>query len=361
MERAVKRKRVFRDRTNPLEVYNDDEIISRFRLTREAILRLTDELGEVLGPTTERSHSIPALLQVCTALRFYATGSFLNTVGDTVGLSKASVSQVAYRASGALSERLPQFPTEPAELSRLKRGFYNISRFPNVVGAIDGTHVKVQAPSENEHLFINRKGYHSLNIQALCDHNLKFLNCVAHWPGSVHDSRILQNSQLCEAFEEGIIDGILLGDSGYPLKPWLLTPFLNPTTPAQRKYNAAHCSTRNTIERAFGVLKRRFHCLHGELRMIPDRVCNIVCATVVLHNMARDLQLPDPEEEEGVVHHNVEDREDEEDQQGAGRFIFNCIPGEGEDMESEWTMFLTSIAEAAVQSCNCKVVGARRP
>ncbi|KAK0151551.1 putative nuclease HARBI1 [Merluccius polli] len=75
-----------------------------------------------------------------------------------------------------------------------------------------------------------------------------------------------------QAFEDGIIDGILLGDSGYPLKPWLLTPFLNPTTPAQRNYNAAHCSTRNTVERAFGVLKRRFHCLHGELRMIPQSV-----------------------------------------------------------------------------------------
>ncbi|KAL2085042.1 hypothetical protein ACEWY4_020560 [Coilia grayii] len=287
MERAVRRERVFRDRNNPLEVYNDDEIISRFRLTREAILRLTDELEDVLGPTTARSHSIPALLQLCTALRFYATGSFLNTVGDTVGLSKASVSRVVYRVSGALSERLPQFPVEPAELSRLKRGFYNISRFPNVVGAIDGTHVKIQAPFENEHLFVNRKGHHSLNIQAVCDHNLKFLNCVARWPGSVHDSRILQHSQLFEAFEEGIIDGILLGDSGYPLKPWLLTPFLNPTTPAQRKYNTAHCSTRNTIERAFGVLKRRFHCLHGELRMIPERVCKIVCATVFLHNMAR--------------------------------------------------------------------------
>jgi len=92
---------------------------------------------------------------------------------------------------------------------------------------------------------------------------------------------------LFQAFEQGIINGVLLGDSGYPLKPWLLTPFLNPTTPAQRNYNAAHCSTRNTVERAFGVLKRRFHCLHGELRMTPDRVCNIICATVVLHNIAR--------------------------------------------------------------------------
>ncbi|XP_056453116.1 putative nuclease HARBI1 [Gadus chalcogrammus] len=323
MARAVRRERIFRDRTNPLEMYNQDEFINRFRLPKEAILRLTDDLSDSLGPTTARSHSIPALLQVCTAVRFYATGSFLNTVGDTLGLSKASVSRVVHRVSSTLSDKLPKFPTQPAELNSIKRGFFNVARFPNVIGAIDGTHVRIQAPSDHEHLFVNRKGYHSLNIQAVCDSNLKFLNCLARWPGSCHDSRVLQNSQLYQAFEDGIIDGILLGDSGYPLKPWLLTPFLNPTTPAQRNYNAAHCSTRNTVERAFGVLKRRFHCLHGELRMIPQRVCNIVCSAVVLHNIARDLKLPDPEEEEGVDEHNREEdnREDEENQQGAGRFV----------------------------------------
>ncbi|XP_056435275.1 putative nuclease HARBI1 [Gadus chalcogrammus] len=244
-------------------MYNQDEFINRFRLPKEAILRLTDDLSNSLGPTTARSHSIPALLQVCTAVRFYATGSFLNTVGDTLGLSKASVSRVVHRVSSTLSDKLPKFPTQPAELNSIKRGFFNVARFPNVIGAIDGTHVRIQAPSDHEHLFVNRKGYHSLNIQAVCDSNLKFLNCVARWPGSCHDSRVLQNSQLYQAFEDGIIDGILLGDSGYPLKPWLLTPFLYPTTPAQRNYNAAHCSTRNTVERAFGVLKRRFHCLHA--------------------------------------------------------------------------------------------------
>lgn len=149
-------------------------------------------------------------------------------------------------------------------------------------------HVRIQAPTAHEHLFVNRKGYHSRNsLKAVCDSDLRFLNCVTRWPGSIHDSRILQNSQLCLAFEQGVIDGVMLGDSGYPLKPWLLTPFLNPTTPAQRNYNAAHCSTCNTVERAFGVLKRRFHYLHGELRMAPDRVCNIICTTVVLHNIAR--------------------------------------------------------------------------
>lgn len=165
--------------------------------------------------------------------------------------------------------------------------FFAIAGFPNVIGAIDGTHIRIQAPATHEHLYVNRKGYHSINVQAICNAKLKIINCVARWPGSTHYSRILMNSQIHNAFQRGDVQGVLLGDSGYPLKSWLLTPFLNPSTVPQMRYNTAHAKTRNVIERCFGVLKRRFHCLHGELRMTPERVCNIICACVVLHNMAR--------------------------------------------------------------------------
>jgi len=38
-------------------------------------------------------------------------------------------------------------------------------RFPGVIGAVDGTHVAIWPPEkEREHLYINRKLYHSLNV-----------------------------------------------------------------------------------------------------------------------------------------------------------------------------------------------------
>ncbi|XP_046873620.1 putative nuclease HARBI1 [Hypomesus transpacificus] len=205
--------------------------------------------------------------------------------------------------------------------------FHAIAGFPNVVGAIDGTHVRLQAPSSDEHLYVNRKGYHSINVQAICDANLKITNCVARWAGSTHDSRILLQSHIGQAFEQGLIDGILLGDSGYPLKPWLLTPYLNPRNRSEERYNHAHCKTRNTVERNFGVLKRRFHCLHGELRMSPARVCKIIGACVVLHNMARDLALPEPNEPElGMVVDAEPAQENEPDmEQGAGRYVRQAL------------------------------------
>jgi len=88
---------------------------------------------------------------------------------------------------------------------------------------------------------------------------MKIIDIVARWPGSVHDATIFQHSRLHRRLEEGEFDsGILLEDSGYPIKKYLLTPLLNPTTAAENLYNNAHIRTRNIVERVFGVWKRRF-------------------------------------------------------------------------------------------------------
>lgn len=85
--------------------------------------------------------------------------------------------------------------------------------------------------------FPNIAGNYSLNVQIVCDAKYHILNVVARWPGSTHDSRILRMSRLGQAYEDGMVQGILLGDSGYPLKPWLMTPILNPRTAAEEEYN----------------------------------------------------------------------------------------------------------------------------
>lgn len=48
-----------------------------------------------------------------------------------------------------------------------KGDFY--AGFPNVLGAVDGTNITLQAPNLDEASFVNRKNFHSINVQGICD------------------------------------------------------------------------------------------------------------------------------------------------------------------------------------------------
>lgn len=98
---------------------------------------------------------------------------------------------------------------------------------------IDGTHVRIQAPHQYEDQFVNRKNFHSINVQLICDPDSKITNVTAEWPGSTHDAHVLSESNIYRSFEDGTHRGLLLGDSGYPCHSWLMTPFRNPVGAAQ--------------------------------------------------------------------------------------------------------------------------------
>lgn len=77
-----------------------------------------------------------------------------------------------------------------------------------------------------------------MNVQALVNADLKFMDIVARWPGSAHDSNIFRNSRLYARLESGEFNNnAILGDSGYALKPYMLTPILNPVGRIEMLYN----------------------------------------------------------------------------------------------------------------------------
>ena len=101
---------------------------------------------------------------------------------------------------------------------------------------------------------------------------------------------MLRCSSLWRSFEDQgqrpFHGAVLLADSGYPLRDWILTPFSDPDAD-QAKYNRAHIRTRNTVERAFGVLKKRFYCLALVLRVRDMALATkIITCCAILHNLA---------------------------------------------------------------------------
>ena len=91
-------------------------------------------------------------------------------------------------------------PKTPEDLGAVTRGFAGLARhraFSKAAGAIDGCHVCIKPPSGPDgHCYRNRKLFSSIVLQAVCDHQGRFIDTYVGWPGSVHDSRVLQHSPL---------------------------------------------------------------------------------------------------------------------------------------------------------------------
>jgi len=180
-----------------------------------------------------------------------------------------------------------------------KVGFSNISGVPNVIGVVDGTHILLRPPAGTEEpLYVCRKGGHSINVQVVCDSTMKITNIVAKHAGSTHDSYIWRNCGLRENFVQSPPTGWLLGDSGYAVEPWLLTPLENPITIQEKNYNTRFKKTRYIVENCIGLWKSVFRCIDksgGILLYTPIKVCKIIIATAVLHNIRRDLRIYEDE------------------------------------------------------------------
>jgi hypothetical protein len=205
---GLARERVFRDRQYPFEKYDDTDMYERYRFTRRGVSRLMDMLVPQLEHPTRRSHAIDARVQVFTALKFYATGTVHNNHADHHGISKASASRIVRKVTNCLMQmknEVIHFPTTPQEVATAQGDFFAVAGFPRVVSAVDCTHVLLYKSKygENAYVYVNRKRTKSINVQLMCDTHYRITNVVARWPGSAHDSRILQHSNIGQSFEAG--------------------------------------------------------------------------------------------------------------------------------------------------------------
>ncbi|KAH7935759.1 putative nuclease HARBI1 [Rhipicephalus sanguineus] len=290
---------LLRDRSNPMEDFTDSEFLARFRFTKSSVKKLLECLP-LEESCSDRGHPLPPMIQLLIALRFYGAGTFQVVAGDLVHVSQPTVSRVIERVSRLIATHLfpdvVQFPNSDDGFRETMVGFYRIAKFPGVTGCIDCTHIRIKSPGGPDgEVYRNRKGYFSINVQVIAGPKLQFFDVVASWPGSVHDSRIFDNSRARVLYETKRVPGLLLSDAGYPCLSFLMTPTADaPPDSPESRYQAAHIRTRNTIERAFGVWKRRFPCLDMGLQHLAERSAVITTACAALHNLAVLRQDPEP-------------------------------------------------------------------
>jgi hypothetical protein len=150
-------------------------------------------------------------------------------------------------------------------LQHIKEKFRRIAGLQNVIGAVDGTYVDINAPPEDPESYITRKCSYSITLQAIADPFLKFTDIFAGFPGSVSDNRIFRNSDLYIVVRNNIQNyfpnqEFIIGDKAYPLLSWCIPPYINRgnMTPAKTYFNSIMAKTRQVVERSFALLFGRF-------------------------------------------------------------------------------------------------------
>ena len=107
---------------------------------------------------------------MCLALRYFATGSNYSLVADYQGVSIATVSRAVKNVSDYFYENSYQFihwPETNIEKEELAANFNHDYGKPRVLGLVDGSHIAIRKPVENEAAYVNRKGFHSINAMVM--------------------------------------------------------------------------------------------------------------------------------------------------------------------------------------------------
>ena len=277
---------------------SDSSFRQHFRLSRPTAQRLVNILGtcpEIPVPREKGRPTVEIEKQLLITVWYLGNPECIRSVSDRFDVSRSTVLRITTRICNALVNNIaPHFIQWPSgdKLIRTIEGFNENNGLLRCIGAIDGTHIPIKAPHNHHEHYINRKGFHSMQLQVVCDTDMIFTDVYCGWPGAAHDARVLRNSPLfhdAETRTNDIFPGqtYIIGDAAYPLKTWLMTGFKDNghLTARQKRFTKRLSSKRMVIERGIGLLKGRFRKLKvmvdiDRIRFLPK----LVIAACTLHN-----------------------------------------------------------------------------
>lgn len=287
-----------------LVTFTPDNWIENFRMNRETFDYLCTQLRPwIQRKNTRLRQAISVEHRLAITLWCLSTCSEYRTIGHLFGVARCTVCVIVHDTCAAIvSVLLDQYIKFPVgnELERVVKGFEDKWNMIQCAGAIDGSHIPVRPPALNHTDYYNRKGWYSMVLQAVVDHEYLFRDVNVGWPGSVHDARVFANSSLYQrAHDREILNSysrvilgktmfpFLVGDSAYPLSSWLMKPFpyAATLTDNQKNFNYRLSRARIVSENAFGRLKARWRRLMKQNDMETHHVPNIVVACCILHNV----------------------------------------------------------------------------
>lgn len=308
-----------------LDAYNDVEFRKIYHFSKATVARIIEIFGPYLEQMSNRNQPMPVEKQILVTLRYLATGA-----EEHNDIQRSTISRIVKNTCSKICIAKKNFIKMPdkEKLIETQKKFLNIKRFPNVIGALNFTHINIQSPTAESKTYKNKNGTFSINVQIVADADLRILDITTH-SGSLDENIIFETSQLKLDFTKGKYPNcFLLGSHNYNCTNYLLTPINYPKTSAEHKYNTSHNETWNVVEKTIELWKRRFSCLTSEMRVYIETIFDIIVATGVLHNIAIEMGDIEPFEEEEHPEENIESNKNTEvdnDNLSSRNFIINKI------------------------------------
>eukprot|EP01031_Cornospumella_fuschlensis_P030234 gene30234-36538_t len=283
-----------------------------FRMSRESFEKLENLVGQRLQ--VDQQHAINASgsaisirTRLACTLRWLAGGSY----HDIAGLFGVDPGNFFH-------PRGPLWPTvtainsifeiglslDPDNLEKTAKGFarYSHGRMRNCVMAVDGWVCKTRQPTYEEcggviSSYRNRKQCWAIVVLAGCDPQCRFTLFNPNNSGATNDVMAWERSALktCLDGNELPEQYYFVGDEAFVCKEQFLTPWGgNGIGRAKDTFNYYLSSMRQCIERAFGILTRRWGIFWRPLNVQFNEWANICNVCAKLHNFCIDEGDVDP-------------------------------------------------------------------
>lgn len=232
---------------------------------------------------------------------WYATNKVcIKDVAIRFCISESTVYGIIERLLDYLCSLLPGEICFPDDLDLLAGDFEQLCGFPGVIGCIGGTCINTRSPA---HVLkpSDRESLASVRLQAVCDSKCHFMDVFVGPPGDLESESVFLASPLAEELPYWCQDKYhLLGDRGYPLREYLLTPYDDNhgskglAEQYEVVFNEQHEKTRAKVDDAFRLLRQRFRQLHFLEFVTASKMRRFIMACCVVHNMcveAGDVEL----------------------------------------------------------------------
>ena len=303
----------------------DDTMFNRqFRICREDFYYVLFKIesgikkNEVMAKNSSGSTVSPYIM-LMIALRILAGASYLDMIHYHVRVD--SVNEIVWRTVSEIHDKIDNIkrPKSDAECKTLAASWSDIqvkrwgsNLTAGTILAGDGLVIEISQPTvkclRNRpiSIFRNRKNMWGLIAQAFCDAFTKFHIFDVKWPGGTNDIIAYKMTDLyASATEDGaypswatlILDEAYSSIGGMHLTPYSLNQLKRSKNTDLEKYYKMVCfnnvlsSQRITIERAFGILVRRWGILWRPISYSLLKVPKIIRVCAMLHNICVDRWL----------------------------------------------------------------------